>query len=244
MRFRPSGKVSTVRNQHGCKGRPAITEDGRFVGHAEFHGEGGYLHASFKLGRGWIDRSFRLTCKKGHAYDLTPKSVQEYAVPGFVPLSYPAGGTVSLLYAAARDHGRYIGIRAAHAEGSPPGAEVTLATLESTGGMAIGRRAYVEGGPGTLLTSLPGAHPATATLAPPAPFFGEASYLEKSATSHSWTGTLGVNLPGLTLPLAGSDFSSSLCIVSPLKTPKGCDFIKPKPLEPERRPAHPGWLFR
>jgi hypothetical protein len=107
--------------------------------------------------------------------------------------------------------------------------------------MAIGRSAYVEGFPGTLVTSLPGAHPATATLTPPAPFYGEANYLEKSSTSHSWTGTLGVNLPGLTLPLTGPGFYTSLCVVSPLKAPNGCDFIKPRPLEPERRPA---WLRR
>lgn len=234
LRFRPKGKVRTHHNQRGCKGRPGITEHGRFVGHVEFHGESGYLHTSFTRSRGTIDRSFRLICKKGHAYDLTLGSLREYAAPRLGFIFSPGRGTVSLLYAATRNHGRSIGIRAAHREGSLPGAEVQLSTVESTNGMAIGRGAYVEGVPGTLLTSLPSEHPATATLAPPAPFFGAAHYLEKSATSHSWTGTLGVNLPGLTLPLTGPDFSTSLCVVSPLKTPDGCDFLKPKPLEPER----------
>ena len=63
--------------------------------------------------------------------------------------------------------------------------------------MAIGHRVYLNGPPGTLLTSLPGAHPATATLAPPPPFYGKAAYSEKS---DAWSGTLGVKLAGLSLP--------------------------------------------
>lgn len=233
LRFQPSGRVRRHHNSNACRGRPALTEYGSFVGRFEFKGEGGYLHVSFTRAKGEITHSFRLTCRKHEAQEFSPKTLREYAAPS-LGFTYYGKGAVSLLYAAAGDHGRNIGIRAAHVEGSSPGAEVELGTLESTPGMAIGRSAYVEGVPGTLLTSLPSAHPATATLAPPAPFFGEANYLEKSATSHSWTGTLGVNLPGLTLPLTGPGFYTSLCVVSPLKVPQGCDFLKPKPLEPER----------
>lgn len=243
LRFRPNGRVRK-RRLEGCKGRAPFTEYGTFVGRVRFHGEGGYLNASFSGGGGEITHSFRLRCKKGWARDLNPESLREYAAPRFGFFFSPGHGTISLLYAAARDHGRSIGIRAAHEEGSGPGAEVLLGTVESRGEMAIGHSAYLDRVTGALLTSLPGVHPATATLAPPPPFFGEANYLEKSATSHSWTGTLGVELPGLTLPLTGSDFYTSLCVVSPLKTPNGCDFIKQKPLRPERRPARPGWMLR
>jgi len=241
LRFQPNGRVRKHHLERGCKGRPPITEYGKFVGHVSFNGEGDYLHASFANGSGEVTHAFRLVCKKGRAYDLSPKSLREYATPGFSFLFSSGQGNVSLLYATARRHGRYVGLRASHQEGSGPGAEVELGTLESRGEMAIGRSAYVDGFPGTLLTSLPGVHPTTATLAPPAPFFGEANYLEKSSTSHSWTGTLGVELPGLRLPLTGPGFYTSLCVVSPLKVPNGCDFIKPKPLEPDRRPA---WLRR
>jgi hypothetical protein len=244
LRFRPNGRVREHHMQRGCKGPPPVTEYGTFVGHVSFDGEGDYLHASFGRGRGEVDRSFRLRCSKGRALDLDPKSLREYATPTFSFLFSPGEGTLALLYAVAREHGRNIGIRAAHQEGSPAGAEVQAGTLESRGRMAIGRSAYVEGFPGTLLTSLPGVHPATATLAPPAPFFGEAGYLEESATSHGWSGTLGVDFPGLTLPLTGPGFYTSLCVVSPLKVPDGCDFIKPKPLRPDRRPGHARWMFR
>lgn len=243
LRFRPNGHVRKHKTPF-CRGPAPFTEYGTFVGGVRFDGENDYLHVSFSRGKGEITRSFRLRCKKGWASDLSPESLREYAAPGLSFDFSPGRGTISLLYAAARDHGRSIGIRAAHQEGSPSGAEVQLGTVESRGGMAIGRAAFLEGVPGTLLTSLPGVHPATATLAPPAPFFGEANYLENSATSHSWTGTLGVELPGLTLPLAGPGFYTSLCVVSPLKTPDGCDFIKQKPLRPERRSARPGWMLR
>jgi len=96
--------------------------------------------------------------------------------------------------------------------------------------MPVGRSAYVEDDfPGTLTTSMPGAHPAFATLTPPAPFFGEGNFLEGAAPeSSSWIGTLGVSFPGLDLPLTGQQFETSLCIVSPLKVPAGCDFRKRK----------------
>jgi hypothetical protein len=244
LRFEPNGRIRKQTLELGCKGRQPITEYGRFIGHVSFDGEGGYLHASFAKGRGEVTHAFRLKCKKGRAYDLSQKSLREYAVPSFGFNFFPGEGSVALLYAVTSAHGRSIVIRAAHREGSSPGAEVQLGTLESRGEMVIGRSAYVNGFPGTLRTSLPGVHPATATLAPPAPFYGEADYLEKSPTSHSWTGTLGVNLPGLTLPLTGPGFYTSLCVVSPLKVPDGCDIIKPKPLEPGRRPAPSRWLFQ
>jgi hypothetical protein len=65
-------------------------------------------------------------------------------------------------------------------------------------------------------------------LKPPAPFRGEGVYLENSPTSHSWTGDLSVSLPGSDVSLTGPRFKTTLCVVSPLKVPDGCDFLKPK----------------
>jgi hypothetical protein len=101
--------------------------------------------------------------------------------------------------------------------------------------MAIGHGVYLNGPPGTLLTSLPGAHPATATLAPPPPFYGGAAYSEES---DAWTGSLGVKLAGLSLPLTGPGFHVHLCVVNPLRDRGGCDFFKMEP-PPDERPAGP-----
>jgi len=106
--------------------------------------------------------------------------------------------------------------------------------------MAIGHGVYLDGPAGTLLTSLPGAHPATATLAPPPPFYGEAAYSEKS---DAWTGNLGVNLAGSKLSLTGPAFDVHLCVVNPLRDRDGCEFFKAE-LPPDERPARPGWVLR
>jgi hypothetical protein len=51
-----------------------------------------------------------------------------------------------------------------------------------------------------------------ATVAPPSPFQGSATFHLDSPTSSSWTGTLSVEIPGVgRVALAGSGFWSSLC---------------------------------
>lgn len=240
LRFQPNGRVRKDRGQGGCIGRPSITEYGRFVGHARFDGGGDHLHFSLAGGEGSISRVPRLRCERGEALDSPRGSLRAYVAPGSF---FATQGDIALLYATSKEHGRYIGITAGHKEESPPGAEVRIGILESKREMAIGRYVVAEGPPGTLLTSLPGVHPAAATLAPPAPFFGEAIYEEKAADSPEWAGNLGVNLPGLKLPLTGSSFHTRLCVISPLKTREGCDFFKAKPPVDERLPR-PGAMPR
>jgi len=244
LRFEPSGKRRVHRGSSRCRGRRGVREEGTFRGTVSLEGEDGYFRAKAHSGEGILDRSFRRVCKtRGDVYpgDLV-RPLWSYVASGFSFKFSSIGGTVALLYAVADEGGRYIGIRAAHYEGAPPGAEIQLQTLEWRSGMAIGRLAYLEGGaPGTLTTSMPGVHPAFATLAPPSPFHGEGDFYENSATSHSWTGTLGVSLPGLDLPLTGEEFKTSLCVVSPLKTPDGCDFVKTKPVRGARVDVPPPW---
>ncbi len=239
LRFRPNGKVRELGTQRGCEGGPSITEYGRFVGRATFHGENHYLRFSLSGGSGGITRSPRLRCDKDEVSDPVHGSLRAYVAPGSF---FATQGDIALLYVSRHGHGRYIGVTAGHAEESPPGAEVRIGIVESRGELAIGRYALVLRAPGTLLTSLPGVHPATATLAPPAPFFGKATYQEEPTESRSWSGTLGVNLPGLKLPLTGPGFHTRLCVLSPLKTRSGCDFFKAEPVFDERV-ARPG-LFR
>ncbi len=244
LRFRPSGDVRAD-VEEDCEGRPGFTEYGRFVGHAAFHGERGFLHFAISSGAGAIAHSFRLKCEKGRRYPPEPprSSLRAYVAPGSF---FSVTGNIALLYASAHKHGRYVGVTAGHHEEEPPGAQVRIGVLESRGKMAIGRYGLLYAGPGTLLTSLPGVHPATATLAPPAPFFGAASYQQKAADSRSWTGTLGVELPGLRLPLTGPGFHTRLCVLNPLKAPRsGCDFFKAPPPPPDERPAlRLGWSLR
>jgi hypothetical protein len=229
LRFRPGGKARKRDPQPECEGGATITESGRFVGHLSFRDDG-FLHVSSAEGEASISHSPRLRCEKGHTSESEPRSLRKHVAP--TPL-LPDEYSIALLYASSRSHGRYVGITAVHPEGSPPGADVQLGVVEPRNGMAIGHGVYLNGPPGTLLTSLPGKHPATATLAPPAPFYGEAAYSEESET---WTGTLGVKLAGLNLPLTGPGFGVHLCVVNPLKDRDGCEFFKTDPPY-YRRPA-------
>jgi hypothetical protein len=232
LRFRPSGRARKHDPQPGCEGRAKTTEDGRFIGHLSFRGEG-YFHVSSAKGKASIAHSPRLRCEKGQALESGSRSLQKYVAP--TPL-FPDESSIALLYASTRRHGRYVGITAMHPEGSSPGADVQLGIVEPRHGMAIGHGVYLSGPSGTLLTSPPGAHPATATLTPPAPFYGEAAYSEES---DAWTGTLGVKLAGLSLPLTGPGFHVHLCVVNPLRDRDGCDFFKAEP-PADQRPAGPG----
>jgi hypothetical protein len=219
LRFRRDGRVR--RNDPGsdCEGRAETYEYGSFVGRLSFRGEGGFFDVSSPKGRAYLAHSPRLRCEKGAA-EPQPRSLRRYVTT--TPL-VPDDDSIALLYASSHSRGRYVGITAVHPERSPPGADVQLAIVDARPGMAIGHGLYLEGPAGTLLTSLPGAHPATATLAPPKPFYGRADYSEESET---WTGTLGVRLAGLRLPLTGPRFRVHLCVVNPVKDRNGCEFFK------------------
>lgn len=235
LRFRPNGRVQRHDPQPGCEGGKETTEYGRFVGHFSFHRKGD-IRISSPQGEATRTHSPRLRCKKGKALGAQPRSLLGY-------VDFPlliSDQSIALLYAHSGDHGRRIGIAATHREGSPPGADVQLSVVERRPGMAIGQGIFLEGPAGTLLTSLPGKHPATATLAPPAPFYGKASYSEETG---AWTGTLGVRLAGSRLPLADPDYRVHLCVVKPLKDGDGCDFSKTKSSSGER-PGRPERVLR
>jgi hypothetical protein len=244
LSFRRKGAIQRGHNQRGCKGARPTSEKGSVHGAAHLRGEHGYFRASLTHGYAELRRSFRLRCNHGDAYEVGAKSLREYAAPGFTFIYSSGGGTIAVLYATARRPHGFVELRAAHYQGRGPGGELQLETLEGSRGRPVGRYAYLEGAPGTFLTSLPGERPATATLAPVAPFHGQADYLEQSSRSHAWTGSLDVSLPGLDLPLAGRGWYTSLCVISPLKLPQGCDFLKPKPLRPELPTARPAWWLK
>jgi hypothetical protein len=232
LRFRPSGETRVGHTGKHCRGRRPQSESGHYRGTVSLRGEDGYFQLHAKRASGTRSRTFRLNCASGQAHKDKSKPLYEYVAPDLGFFADSAGGSIALILAVSRRGGRFVYLRAAHMQSSGPGAEVQAGALEREPGMAIGHSAFATGGEGTLLTSLPGVHPATATLAPPAPFHGEANFVENSSSSHSWTGTLGVNFPGLDLPLTGPSYATSLCVSSPFKTPLPCDF-RNLPLVPE-----------
>jgi hypothetical protein len=230
VRFRPDGSVRERRPFKSCEGKASRTESGHWVGKISLHGEDDYLAVSTGSAGGELDRTFRLRCRVKHAVPQPrPESLRERVEPQVgSTLSSIVFGTVSSLVAVRREAGRVVELWAAHVTGAGPGAEVEAGAFEYQGGVPVGRLVQIPEAPaGTLVTTLPGEHPATATLKPGAPFSGVGSYLATSPTTHSWTGTLAVRFPGLVAPLTGADFYSSLCVVSPLVKPHGCEYQPP-----------------
>jgi hypothetical protein len=231
LRFKPNGKRKLHTAGYGCRGEERVTEYGTFRGNVSLVGEDGYFDLSTRSGDGSLTRVPWALCESegGHDQDEDVDLRWAYVASGFGFFYSPGDGSTALLWAAARAPRRTIAMRVAHRESAPAGAEVDVQVLELRHGIAIARSAFIQNNvPGTLTSSLPGEHPAFATLKPSLPFQGEGSFLENSSTSHSWTGDLTASLPGMEVPLTGPEFRTSLCVVSPLKVPAGCDFFKPQ----------------
>lgn len=233
LRFVPSGKRRVHRTpSRGCRGRPSVTIEGEFRGRLGFRGEGGYLKVRATRAQGEILRSFRLVCKAGKAdHSYAGRSLRQY---WSFPTEFGEIGVDSSLLAAADAGGRTVEFQAKRVfESETP--EFVAATQEWLGRMLVGHAAFVNGErTDSFASSEPGQHPATATVRPPAPFHGEASFFETSQTSHSWTGAFSVSFPGLKLPLTGPEFATSLCRLDLDKSPWGCDAYESKPVVPAR----------
>jgi hypothetical protein len=230
VRFRPDGKGRSRKKEGNCTGRARREEDGSFVGRISLHGEGGYFHFAANRVGGTLDRQFRLRCHVKHLQlSYPPESLREAVVPGMtIPFGAGGGGSLASLLVGANEGGREVGLRVDHFAGQREGAAVQLVELEYQGKMPVGRGAAIEQSPpGTFLTTLPGEHPATATLKPPAPFSGKAEYVATSPISHNWTGDLAVQFPGLLQPLTGPEFASTLCVARAFGSRFGCDFTPP-----------------
>jgi hypothetical protein len=231
LHFVPDGKARSRPLGKNCEGRRQREEDGHFVGHIDLRGEGGYFQIATRRVGGYVNRTYRLRCRVKHAAPAAPpiSLLEELALasPG---IFFEGGdrGSTAMLGARERQGHREVYLTARHAGRGRPGAEVTAFVVENQAKMPVLRSAFaLESPAGTLLTSLPGEHPATATLKPGVPFTGEATYEANSELVHSWTGDLAVQFPGLLQPLAGPEFFSTLCVASLLRSRYGCDDAPP-----------------
>jgi hypothetical protein len=182
-----------------CKGRPSQGEKGVFLGNVSFDGERGYTQiASHRLG-GKVVRTYKRVCKPG---------VDPFAQLGFRP-------EVVSLGAGAQDLGvrRFVvGIEISMAIS---GEKLTSALVvggerKRVGDVGIAKRAlaFVD----SLEVSPAGRRPVTAEVTSERPFEGTASYLGEGQAPPTWSGTLGVRLPGSGLvPLAGPEFEAEIC---------------------------------
>lgn len=193
VRFKPSGRVKVETPPQRCRGKPRTIRFGTYVGVVRFTGERGYSRVRARRAQGTSSTSPRWRCK-------TRRGARRRAAASL------AGDESAALEVATRNKGLVLS-----AVASPPifGVRLTIASAalrERRGKMRIARFALVFM-PGKRFTF--DGRLATATLQPPEPFTGSATYERQPDGSATWTGDLRVSLPGTDdVALTGERFTT------------------------------------
>jgi hypothetical protein len=197
MRFTPVG-VKRFDPPAECQGQQRKIVLGRFVGSFRFKGENGYTRAKASRAQGRVYIWPRWKCKRmlakaragGPAIGLEP----------YVSLDAVARGG-DLRFGAMHSP------RATHS--SAPTTMLTAGLSEQRGRMRVDRLVQVHGQEQSAFTFDPFLN--TATVRPPRPFFGAATFVRDVDGLTSWSGPLGVSFPGVSgVRLTGKHFQARL----------------------------------
>ncbi len=186
-----------------CKGRASLTRHGLFRGTIEIRGEHGYTSVHRRSARGEITQSFRQVCDQG-----------EFGGGEREPGKY---SHLENLFAGRRKEGRALSFWASRVDfgpkfGAPRTSFSASSSLQRHGLYVVSSVSGESEEPQSFLAPDPAGALEDASVAPPAPFDGSATFHLDSPTSSSWTGTLSVELPGVgKVALAGVGFWSALC---------------------------------
>lgn len=201
-----------------CKGRDPILQVGSFRGRIRFEGENQFTVVDRARANGVFLRTFRRACEKRDRRRRSDRS--SFLPPG---LKLPrikkthTGLTVRSKQEGVRNDffalATEFEIRVKGKSESFSFALLGVELHQRVGQMAIAREVFSVGEEGSLLVNDPGKYPAVATVTLPKPFSGTATYRQETPRSEpTWTGSLGVRLPGAGLvPLTGENFAAELC---------------------------------
>lgn len=197
VRFHPSGRVQ--RGPAFCRGRPWFTQHGIFSGVIRFEGELGFTRIALQNARGFVHRRFRETCKgKGNSGAGRSRDFPFYS---FAERGRSQGRTTFFTTLKRIDETAVVG-----------SATYFASQQERRHGMTSVREASVSADPDTFAIAGPPSQPESATITPPPPFSGTASFQASPGALAEWEGTLAVELPGVeTVQLTGSQFRPVLC---------------------------------
>jgi hypothetical protein len=194
VRFHPSGRVH--REPGFCERRPSFRQSGIFSGTIRFEGEQGFTRINVDSASGFVFRSFKEVCKGSRGSDSE------------VPPDY-------LLEEKARSQGGttvFVAMKSSDASSPDPSARYFASHWERQYGMLSVGVVSAQADRDTFATGGSLFRPESATLTPPSPFSGTASFRASPGTLAQWEGTLAVELPGVgSVPLTGSQFRPKLC---------------------------------
>lgn len=206
LRFHSSGRVQRHR-QRNCNGSISVLKRrlGTFTGTIRFRGEGGYTEVSAARVKGSAGNPL-----VGLGFNGSPSCNSE---------SRQKRSRTIQMSASASDPDRNFDALAQPETRTRTGKETRVVFIASTaeliGRVSIYRTAIVGGPPSDFLFD--NGTFRSATVTPPPPFTGLATFTRNPDGSTSWTGTLGVSLPGReSVALTGPEFESELGVLQPL----------------------------
>ena len=185
---------------------PLVARRGLFRGTIEFHGERGYTEVARRSARGEILETPRQVCRDTERHirpigggSAEPRRLHALVVGGppdnhlrFTATSFPPGPAPS-------------------GQSSPTVYFDAYYTMHRNGIVVFARADAAGGSAKFSILEAPGA-PTEATVEPPAPFAGSATFRLESPTTASWSGDLSVEVPILgKIDLTGPRFWSGLC---------------------------------
>jgi hypothetical protein len=198
VRFHSHGRPKPMPLPQGiCRGGAETVESGTWVGRIEFKGEQGYTAVHATRARGAITDSPKVTCNshEGKGGDL----------PDFQSTIFSASSDTRVIFSTAF-------LVTSGTRSGLDGSVFAASLLEvHNRGLAIIRSINVDAKSSTIALTKEGGNIASATISPPAPFTGTATFQRTRGAKGSWTGTLAGNFPGRgEVTLAGPEFSAEV----------------------------------
>ncbi len=197
VRFHPIQPPHLVPEPPGnCKGRGEVVQAGRFVGTIALEGEQGYTTVHASRAKGKVTRALKQTCKDegdgggGPAIRWTILSA--------------SSESEGIIFTAFKTESKTIPAL----DGTAFGASIfELRSRRFTIFRSIG----ANEGPNAFTTFRSGREITSATITPPQPFMGSATYQRVKGSLGTWTGSLAGDFPGRgEVSLAGSGFSAQI----------------------------------
>lgn len=194
LRFHPRGKAHLHKErERGCRGGDSLTQPGVFVGKLDFEGEQGYTAIHASRIKGTVTHTKKQVCKNNGGEEGFPVSLK------------------SAIVSAADESGISFNVFGIESRSKPGlnGVVFSATVMESPPGFSVFRSIQVRAADSNAF-SVVKSHGRVdeATVTPPAPFSGSATYRRAVAKkSETWAGSLAGNFPGLgTVSLAGPKF--------------------------------------
>jgi hypothetical protein len=219
-------RTKTVRPHEGpkCATAGVRTEIGHYVGAISFRGDDGFTRVQVHSAPGSVEREAPQTCNRPKAVVKDPKTEREEAeTVGKLEEEEQAQKAEEEHYVQlfATLEGGKVAFSAQREEVAGAKGKVTTTNFVAFGHRQRGRLResaidliFLGRGSSFQLTD-PSNPTAGATVTPPAPFSGSATFLQESAQPPTWTGDLRVDLPGFgTVPLTGPGVKASACAAS------------------------------